>query len=280
MAESDPGWSSVRGWAADCAFAAAAGLCLGAIGPFGTYVSSPLAFRLLYWSSLFLSGVPIFGVAVRGAVALDGRWRIPGAVWLLVFCVAGAAPMSLISAAVATRVWPFLRAMTAWDWFAQSVSLSTPLVVTYGVLSRRLAPFARRGAAATPAGGPARLQRLPDRLVRGLICLQMEDHYVRVHSRAGSQLVLISMREAIAGLAGRDGAQVHRSWWVVREAVSGIVSEGRNLRLRLVNGLEAPVSRSRVATLRAAGWLEQAEPAATADEPAVEALAAGMEASA
>ena len=260
MAESDPGWKSVRGWAADCTFAAAAGLCLGAIGPFGTYVASPLTFRLLYWSSLFVSGVPIFGVAVRGAVALDGRWRVPGAVWLLVFCVFGSVPMSLISATVATRVWPFLRSMTAWDWFAQSVSLSTPLVVTYGVLSRRLAPFARRGPAAAPAGGPARLQRLPDRLVRGLICLQMEDHYVRVHSRAGSELVLISMREAIAGLGGREGAQVHRSWWVVREAVSGIVSEGRNLRLRLVNGLEAPVSRSRVATLRAAGWLASLEP--------------------
>jgi hypothetical protein len=263
MAESEHRWTGWRGWAGDCAFAVAVGLCLGAVGPFGTYVSSPLGFRLVYWSALFLVGVPLYGSAIRAAVALDGRWRIPGALWLLGFCIAASAPTSLISATVATRVWPFLRAMTAWGWFTQSVSLSVPLVVTYGVLSRRLAPFAKRPPAGTVTGGPVRLQRLPERLTRGLVCLQMEDHYVRVHSRGGSELVLISMREAIASLAGRDGAQVHRSWWVTREAVAGTVSEGRNLRLRLVNGLEAPVSRSRVAELRAAGWLDQVEAAAT-----------------
>jgi hypothetical protein len=265
MAESDHRWTGWRGWAGDCAFAVAVGLCLGAVGPFGTYVGASLSFRLLYWAALFLVGVPIYGLAIRAAVWLDGRWRIPGAVWLLAFCVIGAAPMSLISAAAATRAWPFLRTMNAWTWFAQSMSLSTPLVVAYGVLSRRLWPFARRPAAGIGVSGPVRLQRLPERLTRGLVCLQMEDHYVRVHGRAGSELVLISMREAIASLAGRDGAQVHRSWWVTREAVAGTVSEGRNLRLRLVNGLEAPVSRSRVAELRAAGWLDQAQPAA-ADE--------------
>jgi DNA-binding LytR/AlgR family response regulator len=35
------------------------------------------------------------------------------------------------------------------------------------------------------------------------------------------------------------------------------VTSGRNLILRLSNGLEVPVSRASVAKLRAAGWLGQ-----------------------
>ena len=35
----------------------------------------------------------------------------------------------------------------------------------------------------------------------------------------------------------------------------GVVEDGRNLRLALTGGLTAPVSRARVANLRAAGWL-------------------------
>ena len=49
---------------------------------------------------------------------------------------------------------------------------------------------------------------------------------------------------------------MHRSWWVARQAVREIVHDGRNLRLKLTSGLEAPVARAKVAELKAAGWLE------------------------
>jgi DNA-binding LytR/AlgR family response regulator len=83
----------------------------------------------------------------------------------------------------------------------------------------------------------------------------MEDHYVRVHTAAGSRLVLATLRQATAALDGADGQQVHRSWWVARKAVAGVEQHGRNLRLRLANGVTAPVARSAVAPLRAAGWI-------------------------
>jgi hypothetical protein len=47
-----------------------------------------------------------------------------------------------------------------------------------------------------------------------VICLQMEDHYLRVHHDAGSRLELMPLREAIRRYGRRDGLQVHRSWWV------------------------------------------------------------------
>ena len=59
----------------------------------------------------------------------------------------------------------------------------------------------------------------------------------------------------MAGLKDVDGAQTHRSWWVARGGVLGVVEDGRNMRLRLAGGLEAPVSRARVGALREEGWL-------------------------
>ena len=102
---------------------------------------------------------------------------------------------------------------------------------------------------------PRFFDRLPPHLGRELLALEMEDHYVRAHTTAGSALVLMRMRDAVAELDGVEGLQVHRSWWVARAAVEREVQDGRNLRLRLRNGLEAPVARNSVPTLRAAGWL-------------------------
>ena len=81
---------------------------------------------------------------------------------------------------------------------------------------------------------------------------------MRAHTAKGSDLVLMPMKDAIAELAGVEGMQVHRSWWVAKAAVVQAVSEGRNISLRLSNGLDAPVSRASVARLRAAGWLDAA----------------------
>ena len=81
---------------------------------------------------------------------------------------------------------------------------------------------------------------------------------MRAHTVTGSDLILMPMKDAIAELTDVEGMQVHRSWWVAKAAVVESVSVGRNLSLRLRNGLEAPVSRASVARLRSAGWLNAA----------------------
>ena len=84
----------------------------------------------------------------------------------------------------------------------------------------------------------------------------MEDHYVRIHTPHGSTLVLSPLGRAIEAIGDLEGLQVHRSWWVARHAVEVAVYEGRNLKLRLTGGIEAPVARNQVARLKAAGWLD------------------------
>lgn len=83
----------------------------------------------------------------------------------------------------------------------------------------------------------------------------MEDHYVRIRTEHGSRLEMGPLARVTAMLTGIEGLQTHRSWWVARRAIAGVVRDGRNLRLRLVDGETAPVSRASVAKLRAAGWL-------------------------
>jgi len=104
---------------------------------------------------------------------------------------------------------------------------------------------------APPQAGPAIDSREP------VLCLQMEDHYVRIHRPSGSTLELMPLRDAIERYGQGGGVQVHRSWWVSAAAVEASERDARNLRLRLSNGVRVPVARNRVAEIRARGWIEE-----------------------
>ena len=50
--------------------------------------------------------------------------------------------------------------------------------------------------------------------------MQSEDHYLRLHTSLGQELILMRLSDAVAELEGVEGAQVHRSWWVARAAIA------------------------------------------------------------
>jgi DNA-binding LytR/AlgR family response regulator len=100
------------------------------------------------------------------------------------------------------------------------------------------------------------MQRLPPHLAAArLIALEAEDHYLRVHTDAGSALILMRLSDAVQETGGEDGARCHRSWWVARHAVRSARRHGSVMRLHLDGGLEVPVSRSYLPALRSAGWI-------------------------
>lgn len=104
---------------------------------------------------------------------------------------------------------------------------------------------------------PAFAERLPHRLRGGrLLALSAEDHYLRVHTDLGDDLVLLRMADAVALLAGSDGGRVHRSWWVSRAAVVGVVRDNDRLALHLAGGLVVPVSRAMRRELAQQGWFD------------------------
>jgi len=275
-----------REWAKDLAIATAIGLFLGVIGPFGSFNGGPVELRVAYWVANLWIGFVVLSVIVRLSLAAALRLDVP--VWfaLAVGVAIGALPLGYVLVHFSALVWPGSHGHTdsLMVMYGQTLAISLPCAFGYYFLSdrgwrRAVATAQAQRAPSASALAPQRppeppeppeslqgespagagfLDHLPPRLGRDLLCLQMEDHYVRAHTARGSDLVLTALKDAIAELGETPGLQVHRSWWVARSAVKEAVASGRNLSLRLTNGLEVPVSRASVAKLRAAGWLGEA----------------------
>lgn len=118
--------------------------------------------------------------------------------------------------------------------------------------------FARRRVVVAPAAPPPPkfLERLPLKL-RGaeVWAVEAEDHYLRLHTSRGQDLILMRLSDAIAELEGVEGAQVHRSWWIARDAITDAQRGDGRATLRLKDGAEAPVSRTYARILRERGWI-------------------------
>lgn len=92
---------------------------------------------------------------------------------------------------------------------------------------------------------PRLLGRLPEKLrMAEVIALQAEEHYTKVHTSAGSTLLLLRFSDAILEMEPQPGLQVHRSFWVSQHAIHRVDSAGRRMVIRMRGGLEVPVSRS------------------------------------
>ena len=246
---------TAREWAVDLGVAVGIGLLLGLMGPFGSFFNDGPAARIAYWVGSIASGMALFGVLTRVAVALARRAGAPDWAAIPVVILVGGAIQGALSRAVAVALWPHLsRVVSPLEWYGQCVAITAPIVIAYYFFRVRTRAPAREGlvpvVAATPAADPG-----------AVLYLKMEDHYVRVRTERGSRLEMGPLSRVTTGLAGVEGLQVHRSWWVARRAISGVERDGRNLRLRLVDGQAAPVSRASVAKLRAAGWLAEENPA-------------------
>lgn len=254
-----PSMNTTRAWVIDLVGFAAAGVILGAVGPFGTFFNGALPQRIAYWMTVCLISGVVIGGAVRRVWPAALRRGLPAWAWVPAVAVVITVPLGLLTRVIAIGLWPGVRQAVGWtEWYGQALLVELVVLALYVAAHARTGWFA---APAAPAMGPVEagaariLDRLPPRLGRDLLCLQMEDHYVRLHTLEGSVLVLMPLTRAIADIGPIEGLRVHRSWWVARQAVQGIIHDGRNVRLRLTSGLEAPVARAKIAELKAAGWL-------------------------
>ena len=247
------------GWAQDLALATGLAVALAVLGPYGSFLNGPLWQRLLFQLPCSWLAVGLIGSGVRLAAA---RWARGVRLWATTAVVAAAAmvPVTALNILLAQRLWPVLSArMTMTTWYVEGLLIAVP--ASFGFLHlalRRRERDAQQAEAQADAGlrpAPGLLGAPADQV----LCLPMEDHYVRVHTAGGSRLVLATMGQAREALAGVPGLQVHRSWWVADYAVVGAELDGRNVRLRLSNGLTPPVSRSTVAHVRERGWLRSAD---------------------
>lgn len=258
--------SAADGYGRRAGLLAAAAAILAILGPFGTFSDFSFFGRLAYWGGLVLCGALAFEALIRLAFSLPTlaarHWSAPAAFAVLTTAAAQTAAVWAVERAVR----PSLRISPA-ELYAY-VLLVTILVSAAPIwreLRARglLDPPPVATPSPSPAGRPPFLDRIPPHLTGDLLALEMEDHYLRVHTESGSDLILMRLRDAVAELAGADGMQAHRSFWVAAAAVSDVerTPDGR-VTLVLRNGLRVPVSRSRLAAVRGAGWLRGGSQAA------------------
>ena len=237
---------------------------MGVTGPFGTYQTMGLGLRLIYFT---LTGVLAWALVIGGIVVLQqielfNRWPVAARMALvgIVAALPGTAEIIII--------YSWLARPIPWRAFPSIYPENAFLTVTIAVLvglfiERRLhadADTERARVAAAPAAiatspaVPDFFRRVPPALGRDLLALEMEDHYLRIHTALGSDLILLRLRDALGELGPSRGRQVHRSWWVARDAVVGAERGNGRASLTLKTGAVAPVSRTYAQALRAAGW--------------------------
>jgi DNA-binding LytR/AlgR family response regulator len=71
-----------------------------------------------------------------------------------------------------------------------------------------------------------------------------EDHYLRIFTDQGEELILMRLSDALLELELAKGMQTHRSWWVAHAAIADMRRTQGKLTLLLKSGLTVPVSRS------------------------------------
>jgi hypothetical protein len=232
-----------------------AGSLLGILGPFGSYMNGGPVRLLTYWIGAMLLGLALYGAAYRIVsvlTAIGSRSWWPA---LIGATLVASIPEALATRMAAFQLWPELVRfdLSLPLWFAQTATIGVIAMVGVGFVLRRSAsvshdnPISRRSVdpTATPLG-------------REVLAMQMEDHYVRVHRPAGSELILMPLSRAIEAVEA-DGLRTHRSWWVAAHAVTAVEGNARSMRLRLSNGVVAPVARSAVTHLKTAGWIKDTE---------------------
>lgn len=242
----------------------AAAVVLAVLGAMNTG-QAPFGYRLLYWASVILPG-SLLGIFVQTAVGAWGglsgrRWTEIAVVALLV-----SVPHTFM-VIVATALFFGLDAITPGVvvFFGLTVLMVALVLTTINHLAATPAAEpvhasapdvpAPDAAPALPALPELIAEKLPVRLRQArLIAIEAEDHYLRIHTDAGSDLVLMRMTDACALLPEAAGARVHRSWWAARAAVETLARREGKAELTLQGRLTVPVSRAMLASLRDQGW--------------------------
>ena len=248
------GTESIRRWMIDIVMLVAMGVLLGFLGPFDSD-SAPPDIRYAYWTLCMLGGGLI-------AIAVDegfGR-RLP-VVWKRVAVISMLAT-PLVALFVLTiqcflfgevlrwpvylqllwQVWPIMlaaMAVRALVWRRMPVRIEARTIVI-PPLPDAEAAFRRRLSA--------------KRRHARLIAVEAHDHYLKVHTDAGAELITLRFSDAMADLTQAHGWQVHRSWWVAADAVEAVRWRRGGGELRLIGDLRAPVSRTYSVQLKEAGW--------------------------
>lgn len=250
-------------WRREFSVLLAVGLFLGLLGPYGTYGCLATQDRVAYWMlrSVLVGLICLIAFQVVTATKPFATWS--STTRALAGLFAASIPCAVIGFGLAAffRHAPDtpLEILGLYGRVALvTATVGIPLHLARTAFPRgRLAPppAVQTPGGASPTAELAFLRRIPAKLGMELLYIEVEDHYLRVHTRLGNDLVLFRLADAVAELDPSVGCRVHRSYWVARRAVVSVERDRHRIRLVLTNGARIPVSRTYLQKLRSAGWL-------------------------
>lgn len=228
------------------------------LAPFDTAEVLRLAPRLGFWltHAVLTYGLG-FGIHALVAHHLAALKPLPRTT-----ISAGLTAVSVTVCVIATN-WALLGILPAPEERAATVTtiFAITLVISalIGVLARALAspdlPVAAQGPGAPAPAPPAILARLPFEKRGDLVSLSVEDHYVRVRTTQGEEIILMRLADAMRETGEGSGMQVHRSHWVAPSQVTSVARDGERAILSMSVGADIPASRRYVPAIKAAGLL-------------------------
>jgi len=87
-------------------------------------------------------------------------------------------------------------------------------------------------------------RRFPEIAGQTLLAIEADEHYVRLHTDAGSKHVLYRFRDALKDVEDLAGLRIHRSWWIAEDAMEDLEQTASGFGFKLKSGLIAPVSQT------------------------------------
>ncbi|MDB5471435.1 MAG: histidine kinase [Caulobacter sp.] len=254
MAGLGPVWvrASVRRIAVELGLLVAAGLIVGALGPWGSN-TYPLVLKHGYWLTTVVGG-GVIGIALDETI---GRRVAP--TWRRVLLVA-VLMTPLTALFVLGAIFVLLGHQDGFSGFGglmgQVFGIALPIMAVRALVWRP-ARIQTRTVIEPPlpeAEAAFRRRLSARRRAARLIAIEAHDHYLRVHTDAGAELVTLRFADALAELDRAHGYRVHRSWWVAAGAIEAVRWRRGTGEATLAGGLVVPVSRSMAPALREAGW--------------------------
>lgn len=232
------------------------GVLFALLGVYDTNIV-PIHKRIVFWTATMITGIggallvlPFFPNCEVGSRPY----------WLRIV------PIALIVSVPVTFVLTFFNPQFGLNsslshWLYQYVLVLQISLIVIGMGHLGFALWGRRSgtiADVSRAGASRRdhpfLARLSPAIRQAnLYAISGEDHYLRVHTSAGEELILMRLGDAMGELKDWPGTQVHRSWWVAQDGIDTVVSKKGRRYLRLKSGVEAPVSRTFLENAKKAG---------------------------
>lgn len=228
-------------------------------GPYGTSERMTFGVRLGYWLIVHAVTWTIAICLAVTAEVLLRRWLDRMLVRMMIGALTAALPIGFALGVIDyafTGIWTemnngFHRALVALPLCALFCLLS------YVAMQRQIAELPApltAPALAAPAGqsgAPDILARLKPQNRGGLVRLSVADHYTKVVTTRGRELVLLRFADALKELGETPGLQVHRSHWVADAHVEKLKRDNGRLLVVMKDGTEIPVSRPNLETVRA-----------------------------